>query len=821
MRITIKAWAIVLCMLPFICLSQQSFNSTRPTAHNLSAGHYQPPSNHTTEREIVGTIVWLGITSDWDDVQNWHLSTDPEYGLPTLNTDVLIGTVASGIYPVIPNGQVATCNKVTIMSGGPNLTVSAGADLNCFGDFINYGTLTNKGRINLIGVDNQAFPGPGTINVMSVLQISKTAGTVTVNNDFYIDSALLPTSGVLHLGDHDITLKSTPAHTAYVGIVGSTTGFTYDTGRFVVQRYISQTRKWQLLSVPTNGPQSIMDAWQDGGSSTTSPTGFGVQITGPNVSNGIDAFSYSASMMYQSGCSPYFTPVTNTLDTLTNPQGYFIYVYGDRGYGPGTAGGPSTTLQSRGKLFVGNHVAEDHPPAVTAAADITTGEDHMSVSNPFASPINFTSLYNLAANSNGNFKSNFKVWDPSQPGLYGSGIYQTITGPTGWLATPGGGSMYDSGVDYSVIQSGQAFLVEADSSGTVSVQFDESVKSVQSRLANRGNYFDRLDPAQISMLSSFIYSAAGKLLDGNRIVLDMRYSNDIDDNDASKYWNQDANFAIWKNNKSLSVETRPAFAEGDTIRYELYGLYEGNYQLRLDPQLVNAPGLDVFLIDRYLNNESAINLASNNVINFTVNTDPASNAADRFYLVVRKKPVVFSFQTVSANWLMQDDDAQVDCAVANQQEVLYFELQRGETASNLQTIGQPVVMSGSTYSFVDEAPLAKDNFYRIKAVLRNGSFAFSEPVLLVHDRKEAVVISPNPVIGSTVRLAAQNFANGTYVVQVWNASGSLIQQEKIQVTSSQMNLSIRLRQYLPAGTYQLCINEYSGKKLSQEKLVIQ
>jgi hypothetical protein len=775
---------------------------------------------NSSQQEIIGTIVWLGLNNNWNDAQNWYLNVNPEYGIPTSNTDVMIGTVASGIYPVIAKNQVAVCNTLTIATGGPSITINNGADLNCYGDLANNGTLTNNGRINLMGVGNQLFPGPGTINAMSVVQVSKTAGTVLVNRDFFIDSALLPTSGVMALGNYDVTLRSTAARTSYVGIVGSNTGFTYNTGRFIVQRYISQTRKWQLLGVATNGTQSIRDAWQDGGSSTSSPTGYGVQITGPVVADGIDTFSYAASMKYQDGATQNFIPVSNTYNPLSNGKGYFLYVYGNRAYSAnGIAGGP-TTLQSRGKLFVGNQVAGDHPPAVTGVANIAAGEDHISVSNPFAGPINFTSVYNLAANSTGNFKSNFKVWDPSQFGLYGSGLYQTITGPTGWLATPGGGTIYNSSSNFSDIQSGQAFYVEAQSSGTVSVRFSETVKSVQNRLVNRGITAENvIDPATLSMLSSFVYKDNDRLLDGNRVIFAAHYENAVTPDDACKLWNQGANFAVLKNNKSLAVETRPDLATGDTIQFEMYGLYTGNYQLRLEPQLLNATLVEAFLIDRYLQTEQKISLTSNNEIAFSIDTNPASEAADRFLVVIRQKPLPVRFVMTAASWL-PDGNAKIVWKVAQQENTSYFQLQKSNTDHNFNNISQEINCNAVEYSAIDPAALS-NNFYRIKAMSNKGEESFSEIFKLSKASLAEVVVAPNPVVGKRLQLQLKNFENGYYRIQIIAASGAAIHLEQINVTAYKTYLTLQLGKALATGSYQLRVYDSEGNTKTSTKVIIQ
>ena len=814
-----------LLLFVFPCLisnsiSSQPFQQGLTNEFNESPRVYEP-NNEFVLSEVLGTIVWLGITNDWSDPQNWWLNNYPGYGLPTVNTDVLIPVVASGNYPVISKGQVGTCNHLTIQTGGPTLTISNGADLNCFGNLINNGEFTNNGKLNLMGVENQQFPGPGILNAMNVLQISKTAGSAVLNNHIFIDSALLPTSGVLALGNYDITLKSGPNRTAYVGNVGSSIGFTYANGKFIVQRYISKTRRWQLLSTPTNSSQSIFSSWQDDGSSTTSPTGFGVQITGPVVANGIDRYSSGYSMKAQVGCTPSFVPVTNTLNPLLQSKGYFVYVYGNRASGPGDAAGGSTTLQSRGKLFVGNQQAGDQPPAVTATANVEAGNDHMSVGNPFAAPLNFTSLLNHSVNSAANIKSNFKVWDPSQDGEFGSGLYQTITGPTGWMATPGGGTIYNnSSANFSIIQTGQAFYVEAKNSGTVSVEFRETMKAVQNKLVNREfSGPEEIDPTSISMLSSFLRNANGKLLDGNRIVFAAEYTDSINDDDAGKLWNAGANFSILKQNKSFSVEARSLLKDKDTIQFELYGLYEGGYQLLLQPQLLDAAGMDIFLADRYLRTETAISINDSTLYYFNVSSDVASYAPDRFYIFVKKRPQPLQFVAVNARWF-DGHKAKIEWDVAHQDHTVHFQLQYGRGELLFQNAGDAIATNGNSYSKELLLPDAAKHYFRVKAVDSDGSCSFSETVLLSKAKDEKMLVAPNPLQHKQLDLQLQDFVNGNYLLQMWDANAALVFQKTIVVTSCKFSTRLALPAQLPPGTYLLTLGIKERTPVCETKVIV-
>lgn len=780
-----------------------------------------------TIRVSIDDKVWIGNTTDWHTASNWCGNV-----VPTLSNRVRIPTSPTGgNMPIISSGNTGLSRTLTVESGA-SVTVNSGGTLQLRLDLktLAGSTFTNNGTLELVGNEASAaqnFPGAGTIAQMNNLTINNTTASppagrhVVLNAPISIRGELKPTSGNLYLGNYDITLKSTATATANVSAVQSAANITYGTGRFVVERYISYTRKWQLLSVPANTTQSIRESWQNAG---VYSAGWGVNITGPVVANGIDAYSSMPSMKYQVGCSQLFTPVTNTnaANSLLYPKGYYVFVYGDRSATANSAAGPATTLRTRGSLYVGNGSA-DQPPAVSATASTAaTGDDHMSVGNPFVSPINFASIRGASVNSSGNFKDNFKVWDPSQPGLWEAGIYQTITGVTAGLATPGGGSIYNSAVtSYNDIQSGQAFYVEATIPGTVSVAFNESMKSSTQRLANRGE--ENRDPYSISMISAFIHhGTTGVLLDGNRAVLDNQYSDNIDEFDAGKLWNEGANFGIYKHNTSLAVEARPTLHVNDTIQYEMYGIDAGVYEMRLAMQQVVAVGLQGFLVDRFNNSETPISIADSNFIPFTVTGDPASQAADRFLLVFKAATVTpVRFISVDAS-RQADRSIAVKWRVANETNIVRYEVERSPNGQQFSGILQTDAINSSSYTKTDIAPLADDNYYRIKAIGIGGEAIYSQMVKVAPDRSAPqILVTPNPVKDKMLQVRFVNQAAGNYQVQISNTVGQVVYTGTINISAASQLEAITLNSSTASGSYQVAIRNSGGKIIHSERILIE
>src|SRR5690606_1315221 len=134
------------------------------------------------------------------------------------------------------------------------------------------------------------------------------------------------------------------------------------------------------------------------------------------------------------------------------------------------------------------------------------------------------------------------VWDPLIPGTKGLGGYQVLSAP-GYTPTPGGTSgntHYVSGVSYTEIQSGQAFIMQTSEANPGTVSFNESVKSTNSRLVSKSANTER-----IKSLRANLFSSTG-ICDGNAILYGNKFSNDIDADDAGRPLNPGENFLICK-----------------------------------------------------------------------------------------------------------------------------------------------------------------------------------------------------------------------------------------------------------------------------------
>lgn len=474
------------------------------------------------------------------------------------------------------------------------------------------------------------------------LYITKTAAADSIRllDSIAIGKEMSVTAGTFDLAAKDAVLLSNATETARFGTVGGSGDVAYSgVGRFIVERYIptgtglgQHGKTWQFLSVPTNGGQTIRQAWQEGASTPNqnNKPGYGTMITG-NMTNatslGFDvatAQSAGPGMKVFNSAGNNWTGVPNTSSTaLHNAKGYMIFVRGDRSVttfsGPTSVPVP-TNMRSRGKLFV--------PVSNPAPVTTVSAGSFESIGNPLASAVDFTLLSKPIP---ANLDEAYYVWDPLLPGpRWGLGGYQLIASSNAYKPSPGGTANYSNAVPYTKIQSGQAFMVHATGAGG-NVSFPESCKITGSPMVYRGA--ESPNTRSRYYVRTELYQAE-RLMDAAVAAFDPSFSNEYDYRDALKFTNGAENIGINCRGNWVGVEARLPVMRRDTVFYQLSGmLADVDYQFRIGPEKV-PQGITIFLVDQYLGSAIPVSSGDSTYYDFTINAaDPASAATDRFMLV--------------------------------------------------------------------------------------------------------------------------------------------------------------------------------------------
>ena len=705
------------------------------------------------------------------------------------------GSLVIGSNTLIANGGITHSSGVLGGSSSSNLTLGGSSAESLY--FASSDTLLNNLTLNHSG---------------------NTTTTLNTSLEIYGSISFGSSNDNLNLNAQHLTLNSDISGTAFIcEIKGTLTNATNVTA----ERYIDGTfglngrRAWRLLTMPVTG-QTIRDAWAGAPADANAPfnetvnTGSGTLITGHGYSNGTlaaasgyDWFSglgntTTSSIRYYSSARSW-SSAYNTPDLLSAPnkQGYMLYVRGDRAVASSTDTG-YTTLMPTGTLKQGQQT-------------VSVADAYTVVGNPYASPINLDAIYNNSGNSSV-IKRNFWVWDAT---LGTSGSYRILS----W-----NGSSYDmtggTGIpsDYLVANSAQAFLVEQQTTGSI------SIKENNKTTATPANIFRPMGiTGVVSTIGILLYQAAGNVLGMQTDGVVARY-NDIynvspyETYDAAKMNNFNENLSLVRNSRYLSIESRPYPTQNDTLFIPFWGLKIRDYAFTITSSKFVGLNQSARLIDGFTNTEMQINLSDATItFPFTITSDPASSSLNRFIIVMSPLsqgvlPVTFTKINASPT----GNKIQVTWNTASELGVKNYDVEKstdGIRFSKMENIAALKATTGAGYKWLDEQPFKGNNFYRIRSNEDNGRFIYSSIAVVQLTAKKGIKVSPTVIDNHRFTLSLNEQPAGNYGLTLTNSSGQQVYQKMISNVGGNNSQVIDMEKIaLPAGVYNLSVSGPNGNK---------
>ena len=299
------------------------------------------------------------------------------------------------------------------------------------------------------------------------------------------------------------------------------------------------------------------------------------------------------------------------------------------------------------------------------------------------------------------------------------------------------------------------------------------------------------------------------LADGNLTNYDNSYSNGTND-DALKMNNFNENFAILRYSVNLAIEQRQKIVDSDTTFFLMWNMQLRNYRLIIIANNLEHPGLQGFFIDSYLNTSTPLGLNSQNIIDFSVNSDASSYNPQRFKIVF-KNPTLTPLATLFNNFSGNLNGSKIELSwnVNNNSSIETFSLEHSIDRVHFTNILQSIPsnnMTTTTYNASDANYNKGDNFYRVRAVGSSGSAQYSQILKINGNGKdEEFTIYPNPITGNKINLFFTAKKNEIYKLAIYNNKGMSIQLNSIRVSKGQNIQTIELPSFLPKGNYFLKI----------------
>jgi hypothetical protein len=635
----------------------------------------------------------------------------------------------------------------------------------------------------------------GVTNVLGSLTVNGGA-QATLGNALHLYNTLSVNQGAtLDLAAKSLTLKSIATLTARIAEIKGTLS---NATNVTVERFIPASRRYRLLTSPVAGT-TINAAWQEGrtwsgGAPDNATPNFGTLITGEAqgsastaTQNGFDfwgSISTASVMKYTGSFSPSsnlgatWTPLSSTKTAgFTGGEAYLLFVRGDRTVTNGTPN--NTTLRARGQL-------REQSANYAVSAQVLK-QSHSLIGNPFASPLNFKALCEDVAN-NTVIEPYFWTWQASLGSWFGGYVLMRPNGSGGYEAIPYG-STTATAAD-AVISSGQGFFVVPKATATLpaSITIKQSHKAA-------GNAMVSVFRQQGSGPSKLYINLFGEV-DGAKTLLDgalAEYHTAAGSSDIQKAVNGSENLSIWKEGSNAIVASGSALPRpGDVVQLRMWNLaVQKSYVFEIQSQRFSVPGLSAWLLDKYLQRETPLNLQqATTSYSFAVTAEQGSRDPMRFQVVFRAQaaplpPVLTHFHAVETS-----GGVQLDWNVEQQRSIANYVVEKSSDGNRFTTLASIAARGGAgaqAYQHLDQHPFPV-TYYRIKLVGTGGPSAYSSQarVEVACSGKGAVKIYPTVSKGDvTVSLPAG--AEGS-IINVLNSLGQPVHSERGNTTTRRLAL---------------------------------
>ncbi|RYD51404.1 MAG: T9SS type A sorting domain-containing protein [Sphingobacteriales bacterium] len=155
---------------------------------------------------------------------------------------------------------------------------------------------------------------------------------------------------------------------------------------------------------------------------------------------------------------------------------------------------------------------------------------------------------------------------------------------------------------------------------------------------------------------------------------------------------------------------------------------------------------------------------------------PVTGFSGFFATSAINRPLPVELLSFSAR-LAGEHTNQLDWTTGEEEGGLRFTVERSSDAKSFRSIGAVAGTGhGSTYRFMDVAPLAGDNYYRLQVPAVSGEVRYSQTVLVKGSGATGsgtVALSPNPATGRVTIVCTDKALEGSQV-RIWSAEGRLM-----------------------------------------------
>jgi len=175
------------------------------------------------------------------------------------------------------------------------------------------------------------------------------------------------------------------------------------------------------------------------------------------------------------------------------------------------------------------------------------------------------------------------------------------------------------------------------------------------------------------------------------------------------------------------------------------------------------------------------------------------------FSIVNPTSIILPVTIINFKSYQKGSSVQIDWTALNEINVDHYEVEKSTNGITFGSIGRVnVIMNSSSakYTKTDPSPAIGNNFYRIKAIDKDGAVTYTSIALVnVGQGKTSISIYPNPVLNKTFNVQFTNMQQGRYQLVMYNSLGQPILTKIIEHAGGSGTQVIRLSHGIAAGAY--------------------
>lgn len=153
-------------------------------------------------------------------------------------------------------------------------------------------------------------------------------------------------------------------------------------------------------------------------------------------------------------------------------------------------------------------------------------------------------------------------------------------------------------------------------------------------------------------------------------------------------------------------------------------------------------------------------------------------------------------------------------------QVNFYQIEKSTNGNSFNTAGKVISNQSGTYSWQDNEQRGKSVSYRIKAVMLNGSFEYSN-IIAVKSSVPGITsmsVTPNPVSNHVINVSLNGLRPGRYMLTILHNNGLQVFEKNISVTNEYVSTEQINLNYTATGNYYIIING-NGVKIVKNIIV--